>query len=121
MPTSPPSPRPALVVVCLCAQWCGTCGSYRSVFAQLQAQFPACRFVWIDVEDEADLVGPIEVDDFPTVLIANHGQARFFGPLLPHAQTLRRLIQAQLDDDSPALLPSPQVQALAARVQDKLR
>jgi thiol-disulfide isomerase/thioredoxin len=90
------SPRPALVVACLCAQWCGTCGSYRSVFAQLEAEFPDCRFVWIDVEDQADVVDPIEVENFPTLLIAAGAQALFFGTVTPHVDTARRLIQAQL-------------------------
>jgi thiol-disulfide isomerase/thioredoxin len=106
MPTPPASPHPALLVACLCAQWCGTCGSYRSVFAQLEAEFPGCRFLWIDVEDEASLVEPIEVENFPTLLIAAQGQARFFGTVTPHLDTARRLIQAQLAPGAAAAVPS---------------
>jgi hypothetical protein len=81
----------------------------------LQAEFSASRFVWVDVEDEADLVDPIDVEDFPTVLIASDGQARFFGTLTPHLETLRRLVQAQLDSPSP-VHPDATVQALAQRL-----
>lgn len=106
MPDTPPSPHHALVVACLCAQWCGTCGDYRSVFTQLQAEFPGCRFVWIDIEDQADVVDPIEVENFPTLLIAAQGQARFFGTVTPHVDTARRLIQAQLAPGAAAAVPA---------------
>jgi thioredoxin 1 len=94
---STPIPTP-LLVACLCANWCGTCRDYQPQFEQLAGQFPGVQFVWVDIEDEADLVDPIEVDDFPTILIASPTQAQFFGTVLPHIQTLKRLIEAQLTD-----------------------
>lgn len=112
-PVSPPSPD--LLVACLCAQWCGTCRDYRPLFDQLQAEFAPAKFVWIDIEDEADLVDPVEVDNFPTLLVVADGQARFFGTLTPHIDTLRRILQTQLADDA-APTADPQAQALAQRV-----
>ena len=113
---SSPSPHASnLLIVCLCAQWCGTCRDYRPLFEQLQAEFGASRFLWVDVEDEAGLVDPIDVEDFPTLLIASGSQARFFGTLTPHQETLRRLVQAQLDSPSPAH-PDALVQALTQRL-----
>lgn len=113
-----PSP-PHLLVACLCAQWCGTCRDYRPLFDQLQAEFADAKFVWIDIEDEADLVDPVEVDNFPTLLVVADGQARFFGTLTPHIDTLRRILQTQL---SAQRAPSvePQAQALAQRVLQRL-
>jgi thiol-disulfide isomerase/thioredoxin len=108
-------PCPDLLVACLCAQWCGTCRDYRPLFDQLQAEFAPARFVWIDIEDEADLVDPVEVDNFPTLLVVADGQARFFGTLLPHIDTLRRILQTQLSAErAPSV--DPQAQALAQRV-----
>jgi thiol-disulfide isomerase/thioredoxin len=92
--SSAPTPDD-LLVACLCAQWCGTCRDYQPLFAQLQTEFAHAQFVWIDIEDQADLVDPLEVDNFPTLLIASGGQARFFGTLTPHIETLRRLLQTQ--------------------------
>ena len=112
---SPSTDAPNLLIACLCAQWCGTCRDYRPLFDQLQAEFSASRFVWVDVEDEADLVDSIDVEDFPTLLIASAGQARFFGTLTPHLETLRRLVQAELDGPSPAH-PDATVQALTHRL-----
>ena len=113
--SSASAPASYLLIACLCAQWCGTCRDYRPLFEQLQSEFGAARFVWLDVEDEADLVDPIDVEDFPTLLIVSDGQARFFGTLTPHLETLRRLVQAQLDSPSPAHADAI-VQALAQRL-----
>jgi len=110
-------------VHCLCAAWCGTCKDYAPLFASLQNEFPSIQFRWIDVEDEADLVDPLEVDNFPSVLIAQGNQARFFGVMLPHRETLKRLIQAQLDAASDpdtvqrnSARVDPEARALAARL-----
>jgi thiol-disulfide isomerase/thioredoxin len=109
-----PQPEP-LLVACLCAQWCGTCKDYAPLFEGLQAEFPQALFRWIDIEDEADLVDPMEVENFPTLLIATEGQARFFGPVMPHLETIRRLIQSQQNEHGGSRLPA-EVQALAGRV-----
>jgi thioredoxin 1 len=84
-----------LLVACLCADWCGACREYKPLFDSLARKFPNVRFLWVDVEDEADLIDPIEVEDFPTILIASAGHPVFFGTVLPHMETLERLIQAK--------------------------
>jgi thioredoxin 1 len=90
-------PSTPLLVACLCAAWCGTCRDYRAVYDTLRAEFAGqTQFVWVDIEDDEDLLGSVEVDDFPTLLVAHGDQIRFFGPLLPHAQTARALLQRAL-------------------------
>jgi thiol-disulfide isomerase/thioredoxin len=112
-PETPVPPASALVI-CLCADWCGTCRDYRSRFAAMQANFPQAQFLWIDVEDEADLLDPIDVEDFPTLLLATGGEPRFFGTVTPQAEMLERLIQSKIED--------PAVEALASQpVADLLR
>jgi thioredoxin 1 len=114
--TAPPAPASAVWVACLCADWCGSCRDYRQRFDQVAQSFPQAQFVWIDIEDEADAVDPIEVDNFPTLLVQVDGQVRFFGSITPQLETLQRLIQAQLD--SPASTPAkPELTALAQRLQ----
>lgn len=94
-PAAPPSPAPEMTwVVCLCADWCGVCRDYQTVFVQMAQRHPACRFVWLDVEDQADLVGDIDVETFPTVLMADTQGLWFFGPLTPQASTLSRLLES---------------------------
>lgn len=99
----------------MCAQWCGTCKDYAPLFEGLMADFPGATFRWIDIEDESDLVDPIEVENFPTLLIATGGQARFFGTLTPHIETLKRLIQSHVENAGASRLPA-EVQALAQKL-----
>jgi len=116
MQTSNTPPYAEMLVACLCADWCGTCRDYQATFEQMQAQFPGARFVWIDVENEAELVDPIEVENFPTLLIARRGQAMFFGTVTPHMETLQRLIRTQLADDAHALPPDDDRDGLTSRI-----
>jgi len=123
--SSPPLPEPVLVV-CLCAQWCGTCREYRPRFdeaaARVSAQLPQVRFLWIDIEDEADLIDPIDVEDFPTLLLVSGKVPRFFGALRPQAGALERLIRVTVEDAAAPALTDPQVVALVQRIRaEKLR
>lgn len=110
------APEKSLLVVCLCAQWCGTCNDYEAVFDGVRHEFPQARFVWVDVEDHADLVDPIGVEDFPTLLIAQGNSAQFFGTVTPQLETLRRMVHALLE--APPMPPaSAEVLALTSRLQ----
>jgi thioredoxin 1 len=109
-----------LLVACLCAQWCGTCRDYQPLFTQMQADFPQVRFTWVDVEDESDLVDPVEVENFPTLLIAAEGSPVFFGTVMPHLETLRRLIQNHLASGQPATAQATEVVQLAGRLTARL-
>lgn len=88
--TSPPLAN--IVVACLCAEWCGTCRTYRADFARLAEKFPQLSFVWLDVEADTDFAGDIDIETFPTVLVARGGDILFGGILLPHIQHLDRLL-----------------------------
>jgi thioredoxin 1 len=83
-----------LDVTCLCAQWCGTCRDYEQVFEQCQAALPANRYRWIDIEDEAEVVGDLDIETFPTLLVTHEGRALFAGPVLPRLSDIQRLLQA---------------------------
>ena len=101
-PFSPPADGHAMHVFCLCAQWCGTCREYQPMFELLASQLPDVRFVWVDIEAHDDLLGDLDIENFPTLLIADtQGQARFAGTVLPHAETLQRMCQAALAGDFP--------------------
>jgi thiol-disulfide isomerase/thioredoxin len=116
-PNTPPYAE--ILVACLCADWCGTCRDYQASFEQMQAHFPGARFVWIDVENESDLVDPIEVENFPTLLIARRDEALFFGTVTPHPETLQRLIRTQATDDAPKLPAKDAGHGLARRVWEQ--
>jgi thioredoxin 1 len=86
---------PRWIVACLCAAWCGTCGTYRAAFETLAARHPDKDFIWIDIEDQADVVGDLDVDNFPTLLIQHEDTVAFFGTMLPDAALADRLVKAQ--------------------------
>jgi len=93
-------------VACLCAAWCGTCSSYRAAFDAMAARHPDKTFVWIDIEDQADVVGDLDVENFPTLLLQRGDTVAFFGTVLPDPKVAERLIasQAALGDDALARL-----------------
>jgi len=92
------------IVACLCAAWCDVCRQFQPAFDALAARHPDKRFVWVDVEDEADIVGDFDVENFPTLLMQRGDTVAFFGTVLPDAGQANRLLQAQVDKSAEELL-----------------
>ena len=86
---------PRWIVACLCAQWCGTCTTYRATFEELAARHPDKLFVWVDIEDQAEVVGELDIENFPTLLIQQDDNVAFFGTVLPDGGLAHRMVQAQ--------------------------
>lgn len=110
----------AWVVACLCAAWCDTCRAYRPAFEQLAATHPDKRFVWIDIEDQADFIGDIDVENFPTLLIQRGDAVAFFGTVLPDAKLADRLILAQAEKGAAQLQADAQGPLRAFSLADRL-
>lgn len=114
-------PTPPLLVACLCAAWCNVCTDYRSRFEQVQATLtashPDARFVWIDIEDDEALLHPLDVEDFPTLLIALGDTPYFFGPLTPQAQTLERMARNAMSATTAPGVTDPHVSAAVRRIR----
>jgi thioredoxin 1 len=83
-----------LTVIALCAAWCHTCEEFLPAFRRIAADHPGSRFVWLDIEDDAAMVGDIEVEDFPTLAIYDGASLVHFGASLPHEALVRRLVAA---------------------------
>lgn len=110
-------PTERLLVACLCAAWCGTCREYEAAFAAArQADGGAADWAWVDIEDHDEVLGALDVENFPTLLIARGDAVLFYGTVTPHLGTLQRLLQNARDGDfSPSA--DPQVAGLPARVR----
>ncbi len=88
------------LVACLCAAWCGSCRDYRGTFETLAASFAGqADFTWVDIEDEADSLGDLDIENFPTLLIARAEDALFLGPVTPQPGMAERLIRSALEGD----------------------
>jgi thioredoxin 1 len=87
-------PKTPWLIACLCAAWCDTCVAYRKQFDALQERHPDKCFAWIDIEDQAELVDAVDIENFPTILIQHGHQNLFFGTMLPDVSQLHRLIDS---------------------------
>jgi len=81
------------LVICLCAAWCGTCREYQPGFEALAEQFPETRFLWLDIEEHAEQLGDLDIENFPTLLIRRREWVLFYGTMLPHLSHLRRTLE----------------------------
>ncbi len=112
-------PESPTLITCLCAAWCDTCDDYRAVFdSEAARRAGRVQFRWIDIEDESALVGDLEVENFPTLVITRAGQAQFYGTITPHARTLTRLIDAALAGEL-APIEAEEVRDFAQRLEPR--
>ncbi|MFT3736168.1 MAG: thioredoxin domain-containing protein [Rhodocyclaceae bacterium] len=109
----------SLFVACLCAEWCGSCREYRPAFEALAARMQEVEFAWVDIEDEPEIAGDINVENFPTIVIQSDEAVLFCGPMLPHITQLDRLIQTFLTPASTS--PAQQDWQRVANVRERLR
>lgn len=81
-------------MACLCAAWCRTCDEFRPAIEDWARQRADVSVVWLDVEDDAELVGDLDVENFPTLLIQRGDAVQFFGPIPPRVSHAERLLAA---------------------------
>ena len=87
-----------LVFYCFCAAWCSACGAYADVFNLLSKQYAhGVDFVWVDIEDHADVMADVDIENFPSVLISDAQHIYFYGVLLPHLATAQQLMSRVVD------------------------
>lgn len=120
----PTAQAPALHLACLCAAWCRLCDGYAQVFTEavceLRRARPELQDHWIDIEDQSDLVGDLDVETFPTLVLVQGAHTLFAGTLTPQPQTLMRVLRAALDAADRGASPAPQppeVLAFAERLR----
>jgi thioredoxin len=113
----PPPAQPRWLVVCLCAEWCGTCRDYREPLRRVAQGFPEHAFAWIDIEDDAELAGDLDIETFPTLLVLSGEQVMFYGPVLPGEEALKRLLRALEENGPQPTALDAAVRALVRRLQ----
>jgi len=115
--TSGDEAQPTWWVACLCAAWCGVCREWLPQFTAQARAHPGMRFAWVDVEDEDETMGEVDIETFPTLLVGRGRQVMFLAPIPPLGTQFTRLLarlQAQPDPD-PGV--PPEADALLARLR----
>lgn len=107
------------VVACLCAAWCDVCTSYRPGFDELATKHPDKLFIWIDIEDRADLVGDFDVENFPTLLIQRGDDVLFYGTTLPDQHVAHRLITSHAGKSDAELKAQTQTSTMHREWQEE--
>jgi thioredoxin reductase (NADPH) len=108
-----------MMVVCLCAAWCDTCAEFRVAFDRIAAARPGTRFVWLDIEDDAELCGDVDVENFPTLAIYRDDALLHFGVSLPQEGTVARLVDAMAARPLAAAAGPDAVVALPRRLKQR--
>ncbi len=80
-------------IVGLCAQWCHVCRDLAPDFQALSLEHPSVTWLWIDVEDHAELVQALDITTFPSVLVGMGEQLVFFGEAPGNAARFRAFLQ----------------------------
>lgn len=109
---SEPEKGDALLVACLCAAWCRTCGEFRETFERLASTTAQARFVWLDVEDDAALLGEVEVENFPTLAVFRGSTPVFYGVTLPQQGVVARTLAALAREPRAPVAVPPEIAAL---------
>lgn len=121
---APASPSGVWTVACLCAAWCRTCDAVRPHFEARASAQPQLVHRWIDIEDEADALGDLDIETFPTLLVVRDGVPLFFGPVLPKPEAVDALVAALIADPTPraaGAIDADELAPLLALLETSLR
>ena len=99
---STPGQSSGLLVVCFCAAWCDTCDGVRAALQRIAARDTTNTYLWLDIEDDAALVGEIEIENFPTLAVYREGTALFFGVSPPQEGVIARTLTALASSEASA-------------------
>ena len=110
----------AIEVVCLCAQRCDVCRDWRAAFEEQARAHPGLAFAWVDVEDEADAMGDVDIETFPTLLVGRGDEALFLGPVPPSGAGLARLVATLQAQAGPAPGLASEATPLLRRLQERV-
>ncbi len=85
---------------------------------EVAREHPGVRWRWLDIEDEAERLGDLDIETLPCLLLARGAQVLFFGPVLPQAEVLSRLVRTFT---APGARPAGAVDGAAAAFWQRLR
>ena len=91
------------VVAFFCAEWCRSCREFRPVLDNMISSYPEAAFFWVDIEDNSDMLGELDINKFPTLLIQRGETVAFYSCIHPDTKLIERILRSQMEE-SPAAL-----------------
>ena len=104
-------------VACLCAAWCGVCRDWLPLFTAQARSHPGMRFAWVDVEDEDETMGDVDIETFPTLMVARGDEVLYLAPVPPLASQFTRLMARLQAQPRPDPGVPPEANALLRRLR----
>ena len=104
-------------VACLCAAWCGVCREWEAAFVAQARAHPHPRFARVELGDVDDAMGDVDIETFPTMLVARGEQVLFLGPIPPSATQFARMLATLQAQPRPAPGLPEGAQALQRRLR----
>jgi thioredoxin reductase (NADPH) len=101
-----------LVVISLCAAWCHVCREFREALERIAVKHEDAQFVWLDIEEDHEVCGDIDVENFPTLAVFRGDVPLHFGVSPPQEATVARLIDELAVRTAPARDMPDEVRAL---------
>ncbi|MCM1512388.1 MAG: thioredoxin family protein [Oxalobacter formigenes] len=92
------------ILVCFCAGWCHACREYLPKLRELADSRPDVRFFWVDIEEHGNMIGNLDINKFPTILIQRNNIVAFYSCIHPDAQLAERILQSILDQAPESLV-----------------
>lgn len=86
---------------------------------RLAGAHPDIAMYWVDVEDDAAAVGDIDVENFPTLVIARGDTVLHVGASLPHEGVVRRLLDEMRGRTEPLVGVTPAVGAFLRAIGER--
>ena len=120
MDSSGASEQASWWVVCLCAAWCGVCREWQPTFSAQARAHPRLRFAWVDVEDEDEAMGDVDIETFPTLMVARGSEVLFLGPIPPSSTQFTRLLATLQAQPRPAPGVGAEANALFQRLHPQV-
>ena len=121
MDSSPGDAEPATWwVACLCAAWCGVCREWLPQFTAQARAHAAMRFAWVDVEDEDETMGEVDIETFPTLLVARGDEVMYLAPIPPLGTQFTRLLARLRAQPAPDPGVPAEANALLARLRTEV-
>ena len=120
MDSSGASEQPPWWVVCLCAAWCGVCREWQLTFSAQARANPHLRFAWVDVEDEDETMGEVDIETFPTLLVARGDEVMYLAPIPPLGTQVTRLLARLRAQPAPDPGVPAEANALLARLRTEV-